>query len=125
MTKAGDMFSAIRENFPDAELIERRSCAGPCMTCLREATRGLSYKSNPICARCAPYAGAGEMMLNFSDTEVEAIDAGGAAAGEYLDTIGKTDLAELSPDQWQEFLGKFLDGYSTFMQEEAKRYPPF
>lgn len=65
-------------------------------------------------------------MLDFSETEQEAIDAGGAVAGEFLDSIGVGELFErVTPEQWATFLAKFLDGYSGHMRAEVLNYPPF
>ena len=64
-------------------------------------------------------------MLAFSETEEDAIEAGGALAGEYLDALDKFDLATLTPGEWREFLGKVLLGYSEHMTAEAAKYPPF
>jgi len=96
-----------------------------CTICRREAIPGLAYKNRPICASCAPYALGGEMMLTFSENEEEAIDAGGAAAGAFLDGLDKTDLATLTGNEWRAFLGKFLEGYSEHMRAGAARHPPF
>lgn len=35
--------------------------------------------------------------------DLNAVAAGGAKAGEYLDSIGKTDLAALNAAQWDRF----------------------
>jgi hypothetical protein len=51
-------------------------------------------------------------MLEFTESEEEAITAGGQEAGAYLDSIGKTDLADLG-------------GYSNAMRETARSNPPF
>jgi hypothetical protein len=64
-------------------------------------------------------------MLEFTESEEEAITAGGQEAGAYLDSIGKTDLADLTPEQWSRFLGTFLGGYSNAMRETARSNPPF
>lgn len=40
----------------------------------------------------------------MEDHEKRAYLYGGQMGGEYLDSIRKTNLAELSPDQWLEFL---------------------
>ena len=65
------------------------------------------------------------MMISFSETEHEGLAKGGEAAGQYLDSIGKTDLAVLSDEEWDTFLCRVLGGYSEFMQAEVKKYPPF
>lgn len=98
---------------------------GPCFICAREALAGFTFKGKPVCITCAPHSLAGEVMLEFTDTENEAIEAGGAEAGAYLDAIGKTDLADLTPEQWVKFLGTYLHGYSAHMREAARINPPF
>lgn len=98
---------------------------GPCFICKREAFSGLAFRFKPVCLACAPNSLAGAVMQEFTETEAEAIEAGGAVAGTYLEAIGKTDLAELTPDQWHKFLGTFLHGYSTAMREAARTNPPF
>lgn len=98
---------------------------GPCFICQREAFSGLAFKTKPVCLSCAPHSLSGEVMLEFTETEAGAISAGGEQAGAYLDQIGKTDLAELAPDQWLKFLATFLHGYSEAMREAARTNPPF
>lgn len=36
--------------------------------------------------------------------ELPAIEHGGAMGGEYLESIGKTDLAQLTADEWSIFI---------------------
>lgn len=43
--------------------------------------------------------------------EVQARAEAGQHAGEYLDTIGKTKLDDLSPEEWFTFLDKVLFGF--------------
>lgn len=50
-------------------------------------------------------------MIDPTEHEIEAIMASGEPAGEYLDSIGKTDLAELTEDQWYSFLECVITGY--------------
>jgi hypothetical protein len=64
-------------------------------------------------------------MIKTTETEEIAIQAGGEKAGAFLDSIGKTDLAELTEGEWSTFLAEFLDGYSDRMRAEAKQFPPF
>lgn len=108
-----------------ADLILTGINGGPCFICQREAFAGLAHKFKPVCLSCAPHSLSGDVMLEFTDTEEAAITAGGAEAGAYLDTIEKTDLAELTEDQWARFLRTFLHGYSNSMREAARSHPPF
>ena len=43
-------------------------------------------------------------MFHLPHYEVLAIDAAGVQAGAYLDTIGKTDLAAFSPEEWRQLI---------------------
>ena len=43
-------------------------------------------------------------MTDWSEEENETLLAGGRAGGEYLESIGKTDLATMSGDEWLTFL---------------------
>ncbi len=40
----------------------------------------------------------------------KAVLKGGEVAGQYLDAIGKTDLADLNPTQWEMFCTKLVGG---------------
>lgn len=44
--------------------------------------------------------------------EERALDLAGERAGEYLDSIDKTDLAELSSTEWREFLRHVAIGFA-------------
>lgn len=56
-------------------------------------------------------------MKSFDIYETAALMAGGQKAGEFLDTIGKTDLAELNQDQFVHFFAKFMGGYEDKMKK--------
>lgn len=60
-------------------------------------------------------------LINMSDDyhqklEADALLAGGQAGGEYLESIEQTDLAELTSDQWEQFLRRVLSGFSESLQ---------
>lgn len=57
----------------------------------------------------------------FDMYEADSIMEGGAKAGQYLDSIGKTDLAELDEDQFRAFFVKFLGGYEDSMKSAMQR----
>ncbi len=61
----------------------------------------------------------------LDDFERRALEDGGNAGGEYLDSIGKTDLAELEPHEWSRFLGLVMTGYADSMREIVSREVPF
>lgn len=53
----------------------------------------------------------------FDIYETDSLLKGGQEAGQFLDTIGQTDLAELNPDQFVHFFAKFLSGYEDNMKK--------
>lgn len=61
----------------------------------------------------------------LDDYERRALEDGGNAGGEYLDEIGKTDLASLDEAEWSTFLGKVLTGYADSMREIVRREVPY
>lgn len=52
--------------------------------------------------------------------EEQALAKGGDHAGAYLDEIGKTDLATLDAEEWEEFCARLLVGYANAMREMLK-----
>jgi hypothetical protein len=95
-----------------------------CFICRREAYHFLKYKGRDVCGICAPFASLGNRMI--TDCEAKALDVGGQAGGEYLDSIGVGEIFErVSEEQWATFLGKVLEGYSAAMQAEVTADPPF
>lgn len=54
----------------------------------------------------------------------EARRAAGAAAGGYLVKIGKTDLADLTPEEWDTFLTTYDNARSDHMKRLAAEWAP-
>jgi hypothetical protein len=50
--------------------------------------------------------------------EIGAALEAGAIAGGYLEEIGTTDLAALSPEQWREFLRRFVIGFEQAIRRK-------
>lgn len=50
---------------------------------------------------------------DYDFSENKAIEAAGHAAGEYLDKIGKTDLATLEKYEWLEFGRVWIDAFGA------------
>lgn len=61
-------------------------------------------------------------MNDFSENEIASIIATGPRAGAYLDTLGKTDLAALTEQEWLEFIATTVMAYA---EEMAKRHAPY
>ena len=61
--------------------------------------------------------------MDIDDYEKEALVFAGKMGGEYLDSIGKTDLAKLSIEEWNTFLEVICINFS---QKKAELAPcPF
>ena len=58
-------------------------------------------------------------MIDPTPNEQAAITHGGAMAGEYLDSLGKTDLAQLTSAEWQTFIEAIVTGYCDHLRALA------
>jgi hypothetical protein len=61
----------------------------------------------------------------FNRVEEMATVEGGNEAGQYLDEIGKTDLATLTELEWQTFCRKLVGGYRVAMKTTLRDEAPF
>lgn len=61
----------------------------------------------------------------LDDYERRALEDGGNAGGEYLDSLGRTDLAELEPEEWSRFLALVLTGYADSMRDIVSKEIPY
>lgn len=52
--------------------------------------------------------------------ERNALVAGAAKAGEYADSIGKTDMADMEESEWLEFWKTGLTGYENAMRDSLE-----
>lgn len=59
-------------------------------------------------------------MIDPTKDEKAAMRVGGIAGGEYLDEIGKSDLASLDDAQWETFIRCVVTGYIEEMQRRVK-----
>lgn len=60
-------------------------------------------------------------MIDPTPNERDAMRAAGRLAGEYLDSIGKTDLATLTGEEWTNFIDAVVTGYGDRLQELIRR----
>jgi hypothetical protein len=67
----------------------------------------------------------GPRMIDITKTEELARDHAGTVAGEYLESVGKTDLATLTPDEWAIFLQCVIGEYQIKMVELRGDEIPF
>jgi hypothetical protein len=73
-----------------------------CPTCGQPVTAGWSRTTwrgtRRYCSKgCA-------IMVDPTELEIERMEAAADKGGEYLDSLGKTDLATLSRDEWMTFI---------------------
>lgn len=62
---------------------------------------------------------------DFTRQESLAAGKGGEQGGEFLDSIGKTDLASLNEGEWFEFCRRIISGYRKGLAEALKNEAPF
>lgn len=60
-------------------------------------------------------------MIDPTPNESEAMTVGGQQGGEYLESIGKTDLATLTETEWDRFLDAVITGYCDHLRALAAR----
>lgn len=57
--------------------------------------------------------------------EHDALAVAGQSAGDYLDRIGKTDLATLTRDEWHEFCKIMFETACEHLRSQAGEWVPF
>lgn len=58
-------------------------------------------------------------MIDPTPNERAAMVAGGQAGGEYLESLGKTDLVTLTEPEWDIFVEVIVTGYCDHLRELA------
>jgi hypothetical protein len=58
-------------------------------------------------------------MIDPTPNERAAMAHGGAMGGEYLDSLGKTDLAQLSVEEWHTLIEVIVTGYCDYLRDLA------
>lgn len=127
-------------NYPDGETIVSRIKGDRepviCGVCRRRATTGLGWAGqqgrpimwlcdDPICGQLARTVY--EMpKLKLDAFEEAARDDAGEMAGAYLDSIGKTDLATLTGEEWATLLHQVIVGFEAGLRTRIlKGMAPF
>ena len=65
-----------------------------------------------LCSRtCQDICHRSRGMIDPTPNEQAAMAAGGDAADEYLESLGKSDLATLSPAEWRQLIEIVVTGY--------------
>ncbi len=60
-------------------------------------------------------------MIDPTPNESEAMRVGGQEGGQYLESIGKSDLATLSEAEWDRFIDAVITAYCDHLREIAGR----
>jgi len=60
-------------------------------------------------------------MVDPTPNEQEALDAASRTAGEYLESVGKTDLAQLEVQEWESLIESVVTGYTDRLRELAEQ----
>lgn len=60
-------------------------------------------------------------MIDPTPNESEAMNVGGQHGGEYLESIGKSDLATLTETEWDTFVEVIVTGYCDHLRELAAK----
>ncbi len=58
-------------------------------------------------------------MIDPTPNERAAMEHGSAMAGEYLDSLGKSDLAQFSLGEWQTLIEVIITGYCDHLRDLA------
>ena len=73
-----------------------------------------------LCSRaCQDICHRRHGMIDPTPNEEAAMTAGGDAAGAYLESLGRSDLATLSPAQWRQLIEIVVTGYCDTLRELA------
>lgn len=98
-----------------------------CAVCKREST-GIGYSPSmkaPIAWLCDDCVALGKTVYSmtikdFNQHEACSLSDAGDKAGEYLEGIGKSDLASLTREEWVTFLKTVLFGFEDAMRSRLK-----
>jgi hypothetical protein len=58
-------------------------------------------------------------MIDPTPNEEDALEAASQTAGEFLESIGKTDLAQLEREEWESLIESVVTGYADRLRELA------
>ena len=105
----------------------------PCAACNR-ASAGFAFSApqaqvSPVffCSmRCSEvWMVAHRKGIELTRDEAAAALAGGKVAGAFLEQLGRTDMAQLTREQWGAFCEQLTRGYLEALQRQADAQVPF
>lgn len=63
-------------------------------------------------------------MIDATEREIAALEAASAPAGEYLESIGKTDFSKMTYDEWMTMIEVIVTAFQDKLRElDAERAP--
>ncbi len=65
-----------------------------------------------------------KMMTDPNENEIAALQAASPVAGEYLDSLGKTDLAVLSQGEWMTLIEVIVSAFQDALAAAARTIRP-
>lgn len=104
---------------------------GTCFICKRrhDNLAHSPYQRAPLKWVCWPCLTAVDIKkayhMRLDPYEEQALEDGGNAGGAYLDEIGKTDLAELTAEEWAKLWRTGFAAYTESMRDIVSREVPF
>ena len=128
-----DRRAAERPLHRDRQREVRPMSTGLCAVCRREP-RGFGWfdanfpvadprrdlSRRRLCSRaCQDICHRRHGMIDPTPNEEAAMTAGGDAAGAYLESLGRSDLATLSPAEWRQLIEIVVTGYCDTLRELA------
>jgi len=60
-------------------------------------------------------------MIDPTPNEQNAFEAASQTAGEYLESLGKTDLAQLEREEWESLIESIVTGYTDRLRDLAEQ----
>lgn len=64
-------------------------------------------------------------VIDPTKEEIAAMQAGGVLGGEYLEHLGRSDVGQLSEEEWNTFIECVVTGYVEALQKLTQKDPPF
>jgi hypothetical protein len=99
----------------------------PCDVCRRAGGAVTINSHGKLAMLCSNECAKAYIMRgdHLKPDEAKAALKGGEAAGAYLDSIGKTDLAKMTEGEWRTFCGELFRGACEELRRQADDEIPF
>jgi hypothetical protein len=89
-----------------------------CDACRVRKAHGFGYRDKKACSMlCLDTLAKGRGMVDPDDDEQAALDFASQMAGEYVESLGKTDLATFTSQEWATLVECAVTGYQDKLAE--------